>query len=256
MKKRFEEFSVWQDSEGNYHGQNDEEGTRKEIKLKVKVPNHKQQSDADFMYAKKMNEYIKEGIMPQIKLDEVIRKNGIWDESKEKEERELITKIADVAKKLRTGNIKKSEMAKLAKESIEARGKYLQLVNERNNILNNSAESLAQNHRFNYMAAVCTVYSNSERSFFDNYDTFLTQDNLGNPVCYLAGEYLAKLLYSLDNDFRKDWPEYKFLEKYKFVNDKLEWLDKDGNIVDYEGKPVKKVEVEVAPEKEPVFLDD
>ena len=82
-------------------------------------------------------------------------------------------------------------------------------------------------------------------------------DNLEDSrlLTWKSGDVFAKLIYNLEEDFRKDWPEYKFLEKYKFVNDKLQFLGEDGTIVDFEGKPLPQEEELEDADKEPVFLE-
>lgn len=256
MQKRREEFKLYKNKDGEYFREQSKEGNLDEVTFAVKKPNHQQQKEANFVYSKYMNQYLKGDIMPQLKMEEILKQNGIWDESKRRKEEELVTLVRDVNEKLRRGGIKLSEGAKLAKEAIKARFDLMELSAIRTNFLQNSAENLSQNHRFNYLVSECTVYSNDKKVFKD-YEDFLNQDNLGSQLPYLAGEVFSKLIYGFDEDFRKDWPEYKFLQKYKFVNDKFDFVDKEGNVVDMEGNKVDRSPSDL-PEKEvePVFLPD
>ena len=43
------------------------------------------------------------------------------------------------------------------------------------------------------------------------------------------------MLYGLDPDYEKNLPENKFLVTYKFANEKLELVNKDGHLIDSEG---------------------
>ena len=64
-------------------------------------------------------------------------------------------------------------------------------------------------------------------------------------------------LYGFEKDYRSDWFEFKFLQKHHFVNDKLEFIDKDGNVVDMDGKPIEvTTPSQVETDKEPEFLPD
>lgn len=256
MKNR-EEFKLYVNKDGEYFAEQDKEGTLKEVSFAVNKPNHEQQKDANIHYAKYMNQYLKEGIMPQIKLGEVLRKQGVWDDEKENKERELAKAINEAESKLKKGGIKLSEAAKVAKDSIKARYELIQLGAIRNNFMNNSAENLSQNHKFNYLVSQCTVYSNNEAKVFKDYNDFLKQDNQGSLLPYVAGETLSKLLYGFEKDYRADWFEFTFLKKHNFVNDKLEFIDKDGNLVDIDGNPVEKTAPsQVETDKEPEFLPD
>jgi hypothetical protein len=44
------------------------------------------------------------------------------------------------------------------------------------------------------------------------------------------------MLYCLDNDYEEKLPENKFLKQYKFVDDKLRFINKEGKLVDEEGR--------------------
>lgn len=257
MLKTREEFKLYKNKDGEYFRENPKGESLEEIGFAVKKPNHEQQRNANFQYSKFMNQYLKEGIMPQLRLEETLRNNGVWDKELEGKEEELVKVIRDVESKLKKGGIKLSEAVAKAKEGIKARFEMLTSSAKRNNLLNNSAETLSQNHRFNFLVSECTVYSNDKKAFKD-YDDFLKQDNQGSLLPYVAGEAFSKLIYGFDSDFRKDWPEYKFLLKYKFVNDKLQFVDKDGNVVDIDGKNVVETveEVKVETPEEPEFLPD
>jgi hypothetical protein len=43
-------------------------------------------------------------------------------------------------------------------------------------------------------------------------------------------------MYGLDNNYEKSLPENKFLKKYKFVDDNLRLVNKDGHFVNEDGK--------------------
>jgi hypothetical protein len=58
----------------------------------------------------------------------------------------------------------------------------------------------------------------------------------------VAGALLANLIYSIDMDYRRDWPEYQFLIKYKFVNNNFEKLDKEGNVIKEEVEDIKTID--------------
>lgn len=259
MDKKRIEFKMYRNKEtGELSVTQNKEGTLEEMVYAVKKPNHEQQRNANFQYSKFMNQYLKEGILPQGRLEETLKQNGVWDAEMENKEKDIVKVIRDVDDKLKRGGIKLSEAVKKAKEGIKARFELLNSTAKRNNLLNNSAERLSQNHRFNYLVSECTVYSNTDNRVFKDYDDFLKQDNLGSLLPYTAGENFSKLMYGFEDDFRKDWPEYKFLLKHKFVNDKLDFVNKDGEVVDIDGNKIEEVKEETKVEvpAEPEFIDD
>lgn len=257
MKKMREEFVMYKNEQGEWSLIQNKDKTLSEVKLAVKKPNHTQQRDANFQYSKFVNEYMRAGIMPQQKMMQVIKEKGIWDDEKDAQEREYFKQINDIRNKLKRGGIKQSEAKKLAKEGIELNFKLINLSSQKNAMLNDSAETLAQNNKFNYLVGECTVYSDTDKRVFKDYEDFQKLDNLEDSrlLTWKSGDVFAKLIYNLEEDFRKDWPEYKFLEKYKFVNDKLQFLGEDGTIVDFEGKPLPQEEELEDADKEPVFLE-
>jgi hypothetical protein len=55
------------------------------------------------------------------------------------------------------------------------------------------------------------------------------------------------MIYGLDNNYEANLPENKFLKKYKFVDDKLRYInknnqltDRDGRLVDEQGRFIDK----------------
>lgn len=257
MKKMREDFVMFQNADKEWFLEQDKDNTLTEVKLHVKKPNHEQQRESNFIYSKYMNKYLAAKIMPQIRLGEILRENGVWNDEKAKKENELILSINNVREKLKKGGIKLSEGMKLAKEGIKLNFELMNFSMQKNAMLNDSAETLAQNDKFNYLVSQCTVYSNDGRPVFRDYEQYQEWDNLDSHrlLTYNAGQVFSKLIYNMEDDFRADWPEYKFLKKHGFVNDKLQFL-KDGKVVDFDGNPVvEETQVEETTE-EPVFLED
>ncbi len=257
MTKLREVFSVYKDENGQFYREDDKTKKLTEVKLAVSKPNHKQQSEADFEYAKYINKYIHQGIGTSASLERTIRENGIWDDEKAEKELRLGREMREIEEKLKRGKMKVSQGVELAKKGLRARGEWMVLVMEKNNILNNSADSLAGNHRFNYLTSLCTTYDHNGKPVFENYEDFLNKDSQGNLLPTMAGQVFSRLMYNMDEDFRKDWYEYKFLAKYKAVNDKLEFIDKDGRVVDIDGNPIEQiVPTENKEEEEAEFYPD
>jgi hypothetical protein len=111
------------------------------------------------------------------------------------------------------------------------------LISVRTSLDNHSAEGQADNARFNYLVSVCLVYNNHEKQpYFQSMEDYLNRSN--EEVAIVGAQHLASMLYGLDNDYELNLPENKFLKKYKFIDDKLRYINKEGKLTDYEGRLV------------------
>jgi hypothetical protein len=83
------------------------------------------------------------------------------------------------------------------------------------------------------------VYNDSsKKAYFLNYEDYLNRSS--DQVAILGAQKLAAMLYGLDSDFEKKLPENKFLVQYKFVNDKLQFIDQSGRLTDTDGRLVNE----------------
>lgn len=228
------EFKVFRDNDGNYFGVQNQDGTLKEVNIDVRMPNYQNQRDAQFQFSKAFAEAIKNNVPSKVKMMQIMKENGEWTKDDEAKEKEMLDIIRNNQKKLLAGKIKKSEAEKIAWENIRRNNEYLLFAQNKNQYLDKCAESLAEQAKFNYLTYVCTVYNNNGKPFWKSYPEFL-DDNTNNPlVVNVAGALLAGLIYNMDDDFRKDWPEYQFLRRFNFVNDKFQKIDKEGNLIEEE----------------------
>jgi hypothetical protein len=78
------------------------------------------------------------------------------------------------------------------------------------------------------------VYKDTNEQYFKSLEEYL--NSADNPVAMLGAQTLATMVYGLDNNFEKTLPENKFLQKYKFVDEKLRLIDKQGRLTDAEGR--------------------
>ena len=59
-----------------------------------------------------------------------------------------------------------------------------------------------------------------------------------DPAVGPAASALAKIIYNLEDDYEKKLPENQFLVKYKFADETLHLIDKQGRKVDADGRLV------------------
>jgi len=210
----------------------------KEIELCVVRPNVKQRQEGQKVYNKAFRDAVESGAILRAKVNSVMREQNLWDDNKEAQYRKLLEKINQSERKIKSGGIKLSEAKELALQMRRDRSELRTLTSERSSLDTNTAEGQADNAQFNYWVSACTVYSDTGKSYFNNYEDYINRDD--DPVTGQAASNLALMLYNLDPDYEKKLPENEFLKKYKFVDEALHLVDKQGRRIDSEGRLVNK----------------
>lgn len=210
----------------------------KEVELCVVRPNVKQRQEGQKIYNKAFRDAVESGAILRGKVNNVMREQNLWDDNKEAEYRKLLEKINGAERKIKSGGIKLNQAKDLALEMRKDRAELRALTSERSSLDNNTAEGQADNAQFNYWVSSCTVYSETGKAYFGNYEDYLNRDD--DPATGQAAGNLAMLLYNLDPDYEKKLPENQFLAKYNFVDEELHLVDKTGRRVDSEGRLVNK----------------
>jgi hypothetical protein len=246
----------------------------KEVKLKIKNPNLKDQQESQKIYNEAFNRAIQSKALLRVKLDQFVRDQGIWSDKTEQKVKELQKKISEVELRISQGGFKLSEAKELALKVWGWREDMKELMAARLSYDNNTAEGQADNARFNYLVSACTVYNDSNKAYFKNYEDFLNKNGV-DQVAFLASQKLAEIMYGLEDNYEHKFFENEFLKEYGFVDDRLrlvdeegrlisndgrlideagQYIDEDGNPVDINGNPLDD-EGHIKTEKKP-FLDD
>lgn len=202
----------------------------KEVELAVKSPDRGISQEAQFHFSKMFAQALKNGAILKTRLEDYMREQGVWNDNKQKLLDKLNREIADGALKLQRGGIKLSEAKKIALSIREARNSRLELLSERMVLEANTAEGQATNSRFNFVVSKCLVYNDSGNLVFKDYDEFL--EHITDDYVIHACELLSNIMYDMDENFEKDLPENKFLRDWKFIDEKLRLINKDGHLID------------------------
>jgi len=111
-----------------------------------------------------------------------------------------------------------------------------ELLGERSQLDNMTAEGQMENEAFNYLVSQCLVYNKDgvEHKFFASYEEFLASDE--SNVAIEASRKLASLIYDIGENYEKSLVENKFLLEYGFVDDDLRFINDEGKFVDREGR--------------------
>jgi hypothetical protein len=148
--------------------------------------------------------------------------------------RDKLPELLDGEKKLAKGGIQLAEAKNIALNMKKLREELRELISVKTNLDTHTAEGQADNARFNYLVSACTVYNETKEPYFKNYEDYTNRSS--DLVAILSAQQLAGMLYGLDNDYESKLPENKFLKTYKFVDDKLRFINKEGKLVDSEGR--------------------
>lgn len=206
----------------------------KDQEFLIKSPTLADQREAQKVYNQAFSDAVKSGCIVRARMDDLLKEQGLWDDSKQQKLNTLQQQLMDNEKTLAKGGISIKTAREVAITMRKIREEIRELISVRTNLDNHTAEGQADNARFNYLIACCLVYSMTKEKYFKNYEEYLAR--AAELVAIKAAQVLANMLYGLDNDYEKKLPENKFLIKYKFVNDNLRFINKEGRLVDSEGR--------------------
>lgn len=211
----------------------------KEVEFLVKMPSLNDQREGQKVYNQAFSDAVKSGSIVRAKLDDLLTEQGLWDDHKQARFTTIQKEIGEGEKTLAKGGISLKEAKNIAIKMKELRDELRDLISVRTNLDTHTAEGQADNARFNYLVSVCVVYNDSSKKpYFLSYEDYLNRSS--DQVAILGAQKLAAMLYGLDSDFEKKLPENKFLVQYKFVNDKLQFIDGNGRLTDADGRLVNE----------------
>ena len=210
----------------------------KEHELAIIRPNVKISKDAQLAYNSAFADAVNSGALLKAKLQNVLIEQGVWSFEKQEQNDNLIDEINSSEQKLSRGGIKLSEAKHVALEMRGKRWRLRELIAERTEYETNTAEGQAENYRFNYLVASCTVYNDTGKPVFNGLDDYLERST--EPVAAEAAKIFANMMYGLDDNYETNLPENQFLLDYNFVNDDLRLVNEEGELVDLEGNLINE----------------
>lgn len=231
----------------------------KDVELAVRKPDLRTQQKGQVVYSSEFCRLVKPdgdkpGAIVRAALDNVMRKQGLWDDSKQKRWDELQKALLGSELRLAKGGGKLTELRNTAIQMRRDRNALRELLSARNELDSNTAEAQAENAKFNYYVSNCTVYSDTGKPYFANEEDYINRAN--EEAAQKSAQYLANLLYGLEENFEAKLPENKFLLEKKLVRESdLHLLDKDGNLVDGKGRRVDEQGRLINDKGEPVDMD-
>ena len=212
------------------------------VKILVKRPTNRISTEASRRGALVWTNCIKDGVMTKQELENFMKEKGIWSEDKDKKRDSLLKEISDKEKALYLGasatrktNRKKMSLSEAKETAIDMRRKRAELrdlLAEKIQLETNTAESLSENAKFDFIVASCTFDENGNRIYEDVKDY---ESKSEDAVAYAAAAALAELMYDVNKDYEASLPENKWLKRFKMVNEDLSLVNREGQTVDTKG---------------------
>lgn len=217
----------------------DNEGQEHVVVCRIDLPNIDQLNEAQKVYNTAFRAAIDSRALLRPKLNDFVREQGLWDDAKDAELQTLRHRMDVAERKLKGGNIKLSEAHALAIEMREIRAAMRQLLAVQNELDSMTAESQAENAKFQYLVSACTVYDDTGNRVFSDVSDYLNPSIPAFTIA-AAAKY-ASLLYGVSEDFEETLPENNFLRQYGFVDKNLRLINKEGRLVDTKGRTIDEL---------------
>jgi len=183
----------------------------------VRMPNQKEINDGELIYKTKYSEALRFGALSAAEADSIIKDREIWSQKDEEEKLRLFVRLHELGDELMLID-KFTDAANHIYEMEQVRTDILRLNMRKSNILDNTAESYADDHRLQFYVTVCSFYAD-DNVIFEDVDDYLlrAQDEIAK-VC------MTKLIHLIANDgqdFRQEWPEFKWRIKHGLIDENL-----------------------------------
>ena len=217
----------------------DDSENAKKVKIVVKKPNSIVSNQANAVYNKWLHTYMRDGIMTKVELEKFMTERGIWSEDKGEKEKNLAQKIRGFTRDLCQGvkgKRKAAEGKKIAIQIKKARAELQQLIAEKISLEQNTAESLADNMKFDYLVSQCTYKADGKEKVYSSLEDY--SDKADETVAFAAAAALAQMIYAIDPNFEADLPENQFLKQFNYVDKNFNLLDDKGHTVTADGQMI------------------
>jgi hypothetical protein len=212
------------------------------VKIYVVLPTAKTIQKADRYRAKAWTECIEDGIKTKDELAIIMEKRGIWTQEHKTKEEKIIKELTDCEKELYLGGGKKtallSDGKNIAIRMRQLRNDLKNLYMDRIAMEQNTAESLSDNARFDYIVAYSTFYENGQ-SVYKDIDDY--NEKSSDEIAFASATALAEMMYNFNPKGDEVLPENQWLKKYDLVDENLSLINEDKVLVDLDGRTINEL---------------
>lgn len=205
--------------------------------LYVISPTRKHEEKAKVISNRVFRDCVKTGSFFRSELNAVLKERGILTNEEEKVLTEATEFLENGKKKLKAGGIELDEARKLAVDMRKKRFEIIAITIKLNEHDAMTVEGQTDNAYFDALVSLC-VLDEEGNPVFNSYEHYL--DESKEDYASTAAKTLSSIIYGTNDNWEKELPENKFLMKYKFVDEKLRLVNKDGHYVDSENKLINE----------------
>jgi hypothetical protein len=185
---------------------------------KVIEPTINIDSAAKKIYMSEYNKALKNDSVPRDRLDEKLKELGLLSQEDYDRMDKLRNEIDELIKPLKTGGIKLKEMKERAEKAQLLRLQLYSLISYRTKYDDLTAESVAEDARFNFLVYSCLL-DDSGKKVFNSYQDW--ESCTDNELLEKAASNMIDILYPERGNVFLSLPENEFLVKYGFYNKDL-----------------------------------
>lgn len=224
------------------------EPSGKEIKLAFRTPGHEEISEAEKIYASKVSALIREGnknrLVLRQEVDKFLKESGIWTDNDEQGIQKATEYIAESLAKIKKGGIKLSEGRQLAISIMDKRKEIFTALRKRQILDDSTIEAVAENEKNDYIVFACTEFADDGQKYWSSFED-MKNDKLSDSYNKASGAAI-EVIYGLNPNYETELPENKWLKKYKFIDEEMNYVDRQtGKRVDRDGKPIEDSEEKI-----------
>lgn len=190
-------------------------------------------AEAQKIYNRTFRKAVEDGCLLKKRLDDYMRDQGLWDDTKQEQYQNLIKEIADLEYKLNKGGLKLSDARSISLSLLDKRNELRALISDRSSLDSQTVEGQADNKRFNYLVSACSYDFLTRKPVYKNLDEYL--ENADSELAIKLATKFANYLYNVDENYEESLTEHKFLKRFKFIDDKGRLINKEGKLIDREG---------------------
>lgn len=200
-----------------------------DVKVLVKKPGRREINDAQIVYNKAWRKSLENGVLIRAKLNQYLIDQGVWDDNKQKQYDQFVSKINEKELVLKKGGIPLKKAKSIALELKDLRVQFRSLIADRISYDSNTAEGSADNERFDYLVSVCVLDPSTKKPIFKDLEDY--NEKSSEPWAVKAASELANFIYGLDPNYERNQIENTFLSKFNFTDSEGRLINKDGHLI-------------------------
>jgi len=212
----------------------------------IKPVNAAASIEAQKIYNKAFKKAIEEGAILKKSLEDHMRRQGLWDDSKQEEYESLLKKSAGIEYKIKNGEYKKaSEVRDKSIELKKIRNQLTSLLMIRNSMDSTTADGHADNERFFYLVSACIYDYETQKPVYTSLEDY--HEHSETELASKCASEFANFAYGLEENYEDKLIENKLLKKLGLLdeeghltNKKGERVDLDGNLLNKDGARIDK----------------